>query len=124
MQAEPVARWPEEPAEAAGREPSVDDEREPAEPRSRVRSVLLGVGIGLGVTVAGIAIAFSIIAIPLYILASTEPGSGLDRSLVRTGLFKVALPFGLVAGTIAGVAVGLWYARGGRLPTDRTPLHD
>lgn len=102
----------------------VADPDPPLERRSRVRSVLLGLGIGAGVAVAGIAIAFSIIAIPLYIVASTEPGSGLDRSLVRTGLFKVALPFGLVAGTIAGVVVGTWYGRGGRLPTDRTPLHD
>lgn len=86
--------------------------------------MLLGLGIGAGVGVAGIAIAFSIVAIPLYIVASTEPGSGLDRSLVRTGLFQVALPFGLVAGTIAGVVVGVWYGRGGRLPRDRTSLFD
>jgi hypothetical protein len=92
-------------------------------PRSRLRSVLFGLGIGTGVGVAGIAIAFSIVAIPLYIVASTEPGSGLDRSLVRRGLFQVALPFGIVAGIAAGVAVGIWYARGGRLPRDRTPIH-
>ena len=92
-------------------------------PRSRVRSVLLGLGIGTGVGVAGIAVAFSIIAIPLFIVASTEPGSGLDRSLVRRGLFQVALPFGLVAGIGAGVLVGIWYARGGHLPTDRTSIH-
>jgi hypothetical protein len=121
LQAEPVAPSPVAPLGPADAQGEPGD---PVAPRSRVRSVLLGLGIGLGVAVAGIAIAFSIIAIPLYIVASTEPGSGLDRSLVRTGLFKVALPFGLVAGTIAGVAVGLWYGRGGRLPTDRTPLHD
>lgn len=86
------------------------------------RSALLGVAVGLAVAVAGIAIAFSIIAIPLFIVASTEPGSGLDRDLVRTGLFKVALPFGLVAGLATGIAVGVWYGRGGRLPRDRTPL--
>jgi hypothetical protein len=97
---------------------------EPLERRSRVQSVLLGIGIGAGVGVAGIAIAFSIVAIPLYIVASTEPGSGLDRSLVRTGLFQVALPIGVIAGTIAGVVVGVWYGRGGRLPRDRTSLFD
>lgn len=110
--------------------PEVEAEREgsasqvPAIPRSRWRSVLLGVGIGAGVAVAAVAIAFSIIAIPLYIVASTEPGSGLDRTLVRRGLFQVALPFGLVAGIAAGVAIGVWYGRGGRLPDDRTPIHD
>ena len=99
------------------------EEPEP-EPRSTGRSVLLGVGVGFGIAVAGIAIAFSIVAIPLFIVASTEPGSGLDRALVRRGLFQVALPFGLVAGVAAGVAVGIWYARGGRLPSDRTPFYD
>jgi hypothetical protein len=74
------------------------------------------------VGVAGVAIAFSIVAIPIFIVASTEPGSGLNRDLVRTGLFKVALPFGLVTGVAVGILVGLWYARGGRLPTDRTPI--
>ncbi len=83
--------------------------------------MLLGVGIGLGMAVAGIAIAFSIVAIPLFIVASTEPGSGLNRDLVRTGLFKIAVPFGVVTGIAAGVLVGLWYARGGRLPARPHP---
>ena len=96
----------------------------PAPPRSRLRSALLGIGIGLGVGVAAIAIAFSVIAIPLYLLASTEPGSGLDRDLVRKGLFFVALPFGALAGTGIGVAVGIWYGRGGRLPLERSSIHD
>ena len=100
------------------------DALEPRVPRSRLRSVLLGVGIGVGVGVAAVAIAFSIVAIPLYIVASTEPGSGLDRTLVRRGLFQVAQPFGVVAGIAVGSAIGIWYGRGGRLPTDRTPLHD
>src|SRR3546814_9823850 len=59
----------------------------PLTPRSRLGSALLGIGIGAGVGVACIAIAFSIIAIPLYVLASTEPGSGLDRTLRRRRLF-------------------------------------
>ena len=95
----------------------------PAEPRSKVRSVLLGVGIGLGVAVAAMGIAFSIVAVPMFLLASTEGDAGLDRSLVRTGLFGIALPFGLLVGLVVGIVVGVWYARGGRLPTDRTPIH-
>ncbi len=87
-----------------------------------MRSVLLGIGVGAGVGVAAIAIAFSIVAIPLFLLASTEPGSGLNRDLVRTGLFKVAVPVGVITGVAVGALVGTWYARGGRLPTDRTPL--
>jgi hypothetical protein len=84
--------------------------------------VLVGIGIGVVVGLAAVAIAFSIVAIPMFIVASTEPGSGLNRELVRTGLFKVALPFGAVSGLLVGVAVGVWYGRGGRLPADRTPL--
>ena len=96
---------------------------EGAIPRSKVRSVLLGLGIGFGVAVAAMALAFSIIAVPMFLLASTEGDSGLDRSLVRTGLFAIALPFGVLVGTVVGSIVGVWYARGGRLPTDRTPIH-
>lgn len=109
---------------AADATPHQSDPAAPVAARSRLHSVMLGIGVGAGVGVAAIAIAFSIIAIPLYIVASTEPGSGLDRTLVRRGLFQVALPFGLVAGIAAGVAIGVWYARGGRLPNDRTPIHD
>lgn len=90
---------------------------------SALRSVLLGLGIGTGVGVAAMGIAFSIVAIPMFIVASTEPESGLDRSLVRTGLFQVALPFGLLSGIAAGVLVGIWYARGGRLPVDPPSIH-
>ncbi|MGH9187137.1 MAG: hypothetical protein ACRD0U_15175 [Acidimicrobiales bacterium] len=63
------------------------------------------------------------IAIPLDLLAQTDP-DGLDRPLIRSGMLTVALPAGLIVGIGAGVIVGLWYARGGRLPTDRTHLHD
>ena len=93
-------------------------------PRSKVRAVLLGISIGLGVGVAAMGIAFSIVAVPMFLLASTEGDSGLDRDLVRTGLFAVALPLGVIVGVVVGGVVGVWYARGGRLPTDRTPIHD
>lgn len=99
------------------------EEAAPSARRSRLRSALLGLGIGVGVGVAGIAIAFSVIAIPLYLLASTEPGSGLDRDLVRKGLFFVALPFGALVGTAIGAVVGIWYGRGGRLPSARSSIH-
>ena len=94
------------------------------ERRSKVRSALLGTVVGVGVGVAAMGIAFSIVAVPMFLLASTEGDSGLDRDLVRTGLFVIALPFGVLMGLVAGVVVGVWYARGGRLPTDRTPIHD
>jgi hypothetical protein len=73
----------------------------------------------VAVGLAGIAIAFSILAIPLFFVASTEPDSGTHRDLVFKGLFYVALPFGAVAGVLGGIVVGIWYGRGGRLPDDR-----
>ena len=96
----------------------------PATPRRRLRSALVGTGVGLVVALAAIAIAFSIVAIPLYLLASTDPDHGLDRDLVRQGLFYVALPFGVVAGAFTGLAVGIWYGRGGRLPEHRRGIYD
>lgn len=91
---------------------------------SRGRSVLLGLAVGLAVTVAGVALAFSIVAMPLFALASIDPGSGLDRDLVRTGLFAVALPFGGIVGVLSGIAVGVWYGRGGRLPRPDLRIHE
>ena len=90
-------------------------------PRSKVRSVLLGLGIGVGVAVAAMAIAFSIIAIPMFLLSPSDGDPGPDRGMVRTALFGIALPVGVLAGLAVGIAVGVWYSRGGRLPTGRSP---
>jgi len=85
------------------------------------RSVLLALAIGFSVAVATIGVAYAIIAIPFYVLAQSEPDHGLDRPFIRHGLFRVALPVALLLGAGVGALVGVWYARGGRLPTDRTP---
>jgi hypothetical protein len=85
------------------------------------RSVLLALAIGFSVAVATIGVAYAIIAIPFYVLAQSEPDHGLDRPFIRHGLFQVALPVALLLGAGVGALVGVWYARGGRLPTDRTP---
>jgi uncharacterized metal-binding protein len=77
------------------------------------RSVLLGVVVGTTVAVCTVAIGFSIIAIPLFMLARVEPGSGLDRPFIRNGLTHVAVPAGLILGIVVGLIVGVWYRRGG-----------
>ena len=90
----------------------------PAAPATR-RPVLLAIVVGVAVALVAIAIVFSIVAIPFFALARfAEPGSGLDRPLVRTGLFRVAIPVGLVLGTLTGLAVARWYRRGGHLPRE------
>jgi hypothetical protein len=73
------------------------------------------VSVGVAIAVAGLV--YSILAIPLYVFAQTDP-DGLDRPMIRTAFFNVALPAGIVAGIVAGVLVGVWYGRGGRLPDD------
>lgn len=85
----------------------------PTTARPLGRSIALGVGIGVGAA----AICFFLIAIPLYTLASFEP-NGLDRPIVRTGLFKVALPVGLAVGLGAGIASARWLRRGGAWTVD------
>jgi hypothetical protein len=83
------------------------------------RTVLVAVGMGAAVGLASVALIVSIIAIPLFALARfAEPGKGLDEPLIRTGLVNVAIPAGLVLGTATGVAVALWYRKGGHLPTE------
>jgi hypothetical protein len=77
--------------------------------------LIAAVSIGVGIAMAGLV--YSILAIPLYVFAQTDP-DGLDRPMIRNAFFKIALPAGAVAGVVAGVLVGLWYGRGGRLPED------
>ena len=85
------------------------------------RAVGAALLVGLAVALCVVAIGFSIIAIPLYMLARVEPGSGLDRPVVRDGLLYVAIPVGIVLGAVVGTLVGVWYGRGGRLPDAPPP---
>ena len=82
-------------------------------PRSLGSSIALGIAVGL----AAAAICFFLIAIPFYTLASFEP-NGIDRPIVRTGLFRIALPVGLVLGVVIGAASGWWLRRGGSWTVD------
>ena len=71
------------------------------------------VAIGAGLCISIAAITFFLIAIPFYTLASFEP-NGLGRPIIRTGLFRIALPVGVVVGFVAGSGIGRWLHRGGR----------
>jgi len=83
------------------------------------RPVLLALAVGLAVGLACIGLIISIIAIPFFALARfADPGKGLDEPLIRNALTRVALPVGLILGSLAGVAVGRWYRKGGRLPEE------
>jgi hypothetical protein len=85
----------------------------------RARSVALAAAVGVAVGSAAIGIVYAIIAIPFYALARVaEPGQGLDRPLIRDGIVNVALPAGLLLGVLTAMIVGVWYARGGRLPDE------
>ena len=77
------------------------------------RSVLLGVGIGIGLGL----IVFVLVAIPFYTLASFEP-NGIDRPIIRTGLFRIALPVGVLVGIVGGTIAGRWLRRGGSWTVD------
>ena len=82
------------------------------------RSVVLAVAAGLAIAFSAMAIVVSIVAIPLFALARfAEPGTGLDRPMIRDSL-RVAVPIGVILGTVTGLAVGRWVRRGGRLPRE------
>jgi hypothetical protein len=80
-----------------------------------VRSALLGAAVGVGLGVAAVAVAFALVSIPIYVIG-TDDGSGLDRDLVRIGLFAIAVPVGVLVGSAGGFLVARWYARGAHLP--------
>ena len=81
----------------------------PAPSPALSRSIALGVVIAVALA----ATVFFLIAIPFYTLASFEP-NGIDRPIVRTGLFRIALPVGAVVGVVGGAVAGRWLHRGGR----------
>ena len=86
-----------------------DDPETSTEHRPLLRSVLIGIGLAIGLA----AVTFFLIAIPFYTLASFET-NGIDRPIVRTGLFRVALPVGAIVGIVGGAVGGRWLHRGGR----------
>lgn len=78
-------------------------------------SVALGVVVGVAIA----ATAVGLVALPLFFLArALEPGRGVGRPLVRTGLLQVAVPAGVLAGLGAGALAGRWFRRGGHLPRE------
>lgn len=80
--------------------------------------MLLSGVVGVVVALVVVAILYSLLAIPFYALARfAEPGQGLDRPFIRDGITRVALPAGVVLGAACGAVVGVWHARGGRLPS-------
>jgi hypothetical protein len=110
---------PTEPAEEAERGELIDPaavERAPLR-----RSVALGFAIAVPIAIASAAVVYAIVAIPMYTLAQADP-HGLDRPFFRHALVRIALPIGAAIGLVIGSVVGVWYRRGGHLPTDRTPF--
>ena len=99
-----------EPADAAGVSEGVPDGHDVP---SRGRSVLIGVAVSIAVG----ATSFFLIAIPFYTLASFE-SHGIDRPIVRTGLFRIALPVGALVGIVVGAVAARWLRRGGRWTVD------
>ena len=85
------------------------------------RSLALGFAIAVPVAIASAAVVYAIVAIPMYTLAQADP-HGLDRPFFRHALVRIAIPVGAAIGLMIGSVVGVWYRRGGRLPTDRTPF--
>jgi len=83
------------------------------------RPVLLALAVGVAVGLACIGLVISIIAVPFFALARfADPGKGLDQPLIRNVLTEVALPAGLIIGSLTGFAVGRWYRKGGRFPEE------
>lgn len=64
--------------------------------------MVLSAGVGIVVALSVVAVLYALLAIPF----------------IRDGLIRFALPAGVLVGTACGAVVGVWHARGGRLPTE------
>ena len=47
-----------------------------------------------------------------------ENGASHTAFTESDGMYEVALPAGLIIGSLTGFAVGRWYRKGGRLPEE------
>lgn len=101
--------------------PDESAEQEAVEQGPLPRSLALGFAIAVPIAIASAAVIYAIVAIPMYTLAQADP-HGLDRPFFRHALVRIALPVGAAIGLVIGSVVGVWYRRGGHLPTDRTPF--
>ena len=77
---------------------------------------------GAGTTVATAGLLYALAAGPIYVLAQIAT-DGLQRPAFRTALLA-ALVLSAALGVLTGVAVGVWYRRGGRLPNDHRSFTD
>ena len=83
------------------------------------RSFGIAALVALGIALVSTAVTYSIVAMPFYALArATEPGKGVDRPFLRDAITHWALPGSIALGLVAGIVVGVWYARGGTLPRE------
>jgi hypothetical protein len=81
------------------------------------RSLGIAALVAIGIALVCTAVTYSIVAMPFYALArATEPEQGLNRPFIRDAITHWALPGSIALGLLAGLVVGVWYARGGRLP--------
>jgi hypothetical protein len=82
--------------------------------RRSFRAALVGLAVAVGLGVAATAVVFAIVAIPIHVVGSDD--GGVDRDLVRLGLFAIAAPIGSLLGLVAGAVAARWYRRGATLP--------
>jgi hypothetical protein len=94
----------------------------PAPPADRRRGTGAAVAVGAGTAVAATGLLYGLCAGPIYVLAQIAT-DGLDRPVFRSTLLA-ALVLSVVLGVVLGAAVGVWYLRGGQLPSDRRSFSD
>ena len=69
------------------------------------------IGLVLGAAVLGFGVGVALTAVPLFAFARfVEPGSGLDRPMIRSGL-RLVIPVSVVVATVAAAVTGRWLAR-------------
>ena len=101
-----------------GRADDAEVDARPDRRRTPGGALALGLATALGTG----ALLYGLCAGPIYILAQIAT-DGLDRPMFRNALLG-ALVLSAVLGAAIGAAVGIWFLRGGRLPSDRRSFSD
>ena len=94
----------------------------PSSPAMSPRPTATSAAVGVALGVLPFVVVAGLVGLIVIFLGRIQTTDFLDQPWVRTGILVFAPLAGTLAGVVVGVLAGRWYRRGGRLPSDRTEV--